>query len=134
MLLSFVTVAMLIMAVVVLILPELTDCINLIIRELPPFFVKLYEDIEQKYEISTFISQNVAKQFSDIKDVTDVVSKFIEWVFNGFGNVVGSLFSIISTVFSTVFAVFMSFVFAVYLLFGKERIFSGISRLANAII
>lgn len=134
MLLSFVTVAMLIMAVVVLILPELTDCINLIIRELPPFFVKLYEDIEQKYEISTFISQNVAKQFSDIKDVTDVVSKFIEWVFNGFGNVVGSLFSIISTVFSTVFAVFMSFVFAVYLLFGKERIFSGISRLANAYI
>lgn len=132
MLLSFITVAMVIVAVVVLILPELTQCINLIIRDLPPFFVKLYEELEQKYEISDFINQNVATQFADIKDVTDIVSKFIEWFFNGFGNVVGSLFSVVSSVFSTVFAVFMSFVFAVYLLFGKERIFSGIGRFANA--
>lgn len=132
MLLSFATVVALVVAVVVLILPELTQCINIILTEVPPFFQNLYNDLESKYEISDFISQNVMTQFSNINDVTDVVSKIIAWFFSGFGNVIGSLFVVVSAVFSVVFAVFMSFVFAVYLLFGKERIFRGASRFVNA--
>lgn len=132
MLLSFVTVAAIIVAVVVLILPELSDCIDIIIKVVPPYLRNTYLELEAKYEISSFISQGVLKQLEDIKGVTDVISKIIEWFFNGFGNVVGSFFSVISTVFSTVFSVFMSFVFAIYLLFGKEHIFSGIGRTTKA--
>lgn len=132
MLLSFVTVAAIVVAVVVLILPELSDCIDVIIKVVPPYIRDTYKNLEAKYEISSFISQSVLTQFEDIKDVTDIVSKIIEWFFNGFGNVVGSVFSIVSTVFSTVFSVFMSFVFAVYLLAGKEMLFGGIGKTTRA--
>lgn len=132
MLLSFATVAALVVAVVVLILPELTQCINIILTEVPPFFQNLYNELESKYEISEFINQNVLNQFSNVNDVTDVIGKIIAWFFSGFGNVIGSLFVVVSAVFSVVFAVFMSFVFAVYLLFGKEKIFIGMSRFVNA--
>ena len=132
MLLSFVTVGIIIFAVVFLILPELSECINIIIKVVPPYIRKTYLELEAKYELSSFISQSVLSQFEDIKDVTDVVSKIIEWFFNGFGNVVGSVFSIVTAVFTTVFSVFMSFVFAVYLLLGKEMLFSGINKTTKA--
>ena len=132
MLLSFVTLTALIFAVVVLILPELSDCIDLIVKVVPPFLKETYLNLETKYEISSFISGNTLKQFEDINGVTDIINKALSWFFSGFGNVVGSIFSVVSSVFSTVFAVFMSFVFAVYLLLGKERIFGGFDRLVRA--
>ena len=132
MLLAFVTLAALIFAVVVLILPELSDCIDLIFKVVPPFLKDTYLELEAKYEISSFINGNVLKQFEDINGVTDVINKAIEWLFSGFGNVVGSIFSVVSSVFSTVFAVFMSFVFAIYLLLGKEHIFGGFDKLVKA--
>lgn len=132
MLLSFVTVIAIVVAVVVLILPELMDCIDIIIKVVPPFFRDTFIELENKYEISSFFSQNVVNQFEDIKDVTDVVSKFIQVFFSGFGNVLGSIVSVVSATFSTMFSVFMSFVFAIYLLAGKERIFSGTSNVVKA--
>lgn len=43
----------------------------------------------------------------------------------------GSVFTFIAAVFSTVLSVFMSFVFAVYLLSGKEKLGGGINRLLS---
>lgn len=132
MLLSFATVIAIVFVVVVLILPELTDCINLIIKHVPPYLQKTYIELEEKYEISSFVSANLLKQFEDIKGITDVVSKALEWLYTGFGNVVGSLFSVLSAVVSTVFSVFMSFVFAIYLLASKETLSRGFKKLGDA--
>ena len=46
----------------------------------------------------------------------------------------GSLVTFVSAAFSTVFSVFASFVFAVYLLSGKETLTAGLNRVVNAYI
>ena len=131
MLLSFVALAALIFVIVTMIVPELVSCVELLLEELPPVFEKLYTDLEAKYGFFEVLEEMVKKQFRETGDWKDIAEKAINFVFNGLGGVMGSVFTFIAAVFSTVLSVFMSFVFAVYLLSGKEKLGGGINRLLS---
>ena len=131
MLLSFIALAALIFVIVTMIVPELVSCVELLLEELPPVFEKLYTDLEAKYGFFEVLEEMVKKQFKETGDWKDIAEKAINFVFNGLGGVMGSVFTFIAAVFSTVLSVFMSFVFAVYLLSGKEKLGGGINRLLS---
>ena len=129
MLLSAAAVTALIFLIVTLIVPELVSCLKLIVRELPPILEDWYNTLEERYGFSGLLEENFRKTFGENADWQDIAKKAMDFVINGLGGVMGSVFTFISAVFSTVFSVFVSLVFAAYLLNGKERLTAGLNRL-----
>lgn len=133
-LLAFVALAALIFLVVTLIFPELLQCIELIVTEVPPSILDLYEDLDDKYEITELFKQSLNINLAEILDLDwrDIVTKTVDVIAKGFTGVMGSIVSTLSAVFSTTVSVFMSFIFAVYLLAGKESLIGGFDKVGLA--
>lgn len=132
--LAFVLLAALVFLVITLIVPELVSCVKVLAEEVPPVFNEWYRKIETEYGVSGILQEKLAEQFGNGTDWKDLVEKAVDFVINGLGGVMGSLVTFVSAAFSTVFSVFASFVFAVYLLSGKETLTAGLNRVVNAYI
>lgn len=132
--LAFVLLVALVFLVITLIVPELVSCVKVLAEEVPPVFNEWYRKIETEYGVSGILQEKLAEQFGNGTDWKDLVEKAVDFVINGLGGVMGSLVTFVSAAFSTVFSVFASFVFAVYLLSGKETLTAGLNRVVNAYI
>lgn len=133
-LLAFVAVAALVFLVVTLILPELIQCIELIINEVPPSVLSAYNYLDEKYEISELFKQTLNININEFvkMDWKDILTKAIDVLAKGVTGVMGSIVSTLTAVFSATISVFMSFIFAIYLLSGKERLMSGFDKVFSA--
>ncbi len=133
-LLSFVAAAAVIFLIITLILPELVLCFELLINELPPIIEDVYKNLDEQYGISMLFEEQIKQQFGENADWKSLVEKAINFVTTGLGGVMGSLFTIISSVFSTVVNIFISLIFSVYMLAEKERLISGIDKVSKTYI
>lgn len=131
---SFAMVAALIFLVVKLIVPEFISCIELLVEELPPIFEDMYKNIDDKYNISSMFEQSINEQFGGKIDWHNLVERAFAVLSKGFVGVMGSVFTFVSAVFSTVFNVFVSFIFAIYLLVGKEKLIGGINKIFSVYV
>lgn len=129
---AFALLAALVFLVITLVVPELVSCVKVLVDEVPPVFAKWYDSIENEYGLTGILQEKLQEQFGQNADWKDMVEKAVDFVVNGLGGVMGSLMTFVSAVFSTVFSVFASLVFAVYLLSGKETLTSGLNRVVNA--
>lgn len=103
--------------VVLLVLPQLWDAIALLLSEVPAYMKKAIEWVET-LEI---LPEDIFAMLEKI-DWKSQVSKIVGTVTSGVGNVVGIAVNVVSAVFSTVFNALLAVIFALYLLFGKERL------------
>ncbi len=131
MILSFALLVALIFLVTTLIVPELVSCVKLLVTEVPPVLDDWYKSLEDRYGISGIVKDEFVARFGENPDWKGLVEKAVGFVAGGLGNVMTSVVSLISAVFSTVFSVFVSLVFAVYLLIGKEKLTGGLVRIVN---
>ncbi len=133
-LLSFVLVIGVVVLICELIVPKLVFCINLLIQKLPPVLAEFYRSLDEQFALSDFFTNNVRTGFGDINDWRDLVEKAVNVVINGFGGVMGSVFTVISAVFSAVFSLFVAVAFSVYLLLDKEKLAGNFRRVAEAFV
>ena len=126
MILAFVTLIAIVALVIRLILPQLVDCVGLIIAELPRF---MYSAIDLAEEWNLF-SPEVLSSLEAI-DWNEQIGKLVGIVTSGIGDVVGLVFSAVSSVFSFLVTALLSTIFAIYLLLGKEELSSQADRLAR---
>lgn len=130
--LAFVLLAALVFLVITLIVPELVSCVKVLVDEVPPVLDEWYKNLESEYGLSGLLQDKINEQLGQNADWKSLVEKAVDLVVNGLGGVMGSLFTFISATFSTVFSVFASFVFAGYLLSGKETLTAGLNRVVSA--
>ena len=126
MILAFLTLIAIVALVIRLILPQLVDCVGLIIAELPRF---MYSAIDLAEEWNLF-SPEVLSSLEAI-DWNEQIGKLVGIVTSGIGDVVGLVFSAVSSVFSFLVTALLSIIFAIYLLLGKEELSSQADRLAR---
>lgn len=126
MILAFLTLIAIVALVIRLILPQLVDCVGLIIAELPRF---MYSAIDLAEEWNLF-SPEVLSSLEAI-DWNEQIGKLVGIVTSGIGDVVGLVFSAVSSVFSFLVTALLSTIFAIYLLLGKEELSSQADRLAR---
>jgi len=126
MLLAFLTLIAIVALVCGLIIPQLADCVRVILAELPGFMAK---GIALAEEWKLF-SPEVLSSLESI-DWNDQISKLLGFVTSGIGDVVGIVFSAVSSVFSFLVTALLSLIFAIYLLSGKEQLASQADRLAK---
>ncbi|MBE6599365.1 MAG: AI-2E family transporter [Ruminococcaceae bacterium] len=110
--------------VVWLILPQLTDCVMLLVNEVPKAMERCI-DFVKSLEI---LPEDIFK-FLDGIDWKSQIGKVINALGSGVGSVMDTVFKTVVSVFSGTVTALIAIIFAVYLLAGKDRLLSQLDRL-----
>ena len=127
MLLAFLTLIAIVTLIFGLIIPQLVDCVALIIAELPGFILNVIDFAEQ-WEL---FSPEVLSSLEAV-NWTEQIGKLVGVVTSSIGDVVGLVVSAVSSVFSFLVTALLSLIFSIYLLSGKEELTSQTDRLAKS--
>lgn len=130
---AFITLVAVIGAVVALVIPQLVSCVKLLVDLLvakTPEYFRVLIDFLDKYEL---LSDEYLSQLANI-DWKSRIGDIFKAVTSGLGSVMDVVISTITSLFSGIVTGFISIIFAVYLLSGKERIGSQLTRLLNRFV
>lgn len=116
-LLSAITLIAVVVLVAVLIVPQLASCFKLLFSVLPGALDSLVDWLEKFHLLPEDIIE-----FLDSIDWKSKISQIIGVLTSGLGDVVNVVVNVVSSVFSGIVTAFLSIIFAVYLLLGKDRI------------
>lgn len=114
---AFLTVLAVIALVIGLVVPEFISCIQVLIEKLPAAITKAIERLS-KIE---FISDEVITSLSGI-NWQDKISQLLGIASTGVTNLVGVVITSVTAVFSGIVTGFLSLIFAIYFLLGKNKL------------
>ncbi|MBO5303227.1 MAG: AI-2E family transporter [Lachnospiraceae bacterium] len=123
MVLAFITLLAIIALVIGLVVPELVSCVQLIFNKLPDamnMVVAWLEDIQ-------FVPEDILASIQAI-DLESRLEQIVNALVSGVGNVMGTVVSTVASVFSGIVTALLSFIFAIYLLSGKEKLANQFER------
>ena len=129
MILACITLILVIVLLFSMILPELINCLQLILEKLPGALRTVYLWLDENFNISAYLSdQNILSSLETL-NIQDSVKRIVDFLMSGVGGAMGSIVSGVSSVVSGIATAFIAIVFAVYILSGKEKLGKQISRL-----
>lgn len=132
MLLAFCTLIASVVLVVWLILPQLLDCIGIIVAGMPTFIeAAVAKAIAAFQKMDLAVVPPEVIQTLESVDWQSKIGELVEVLTTGIGDVVDLLVNAISSVVSGVFTGIMSLIFAIYLLASKETLVAQFRRLAR---
>lgn len=126
MVLAMVTLVGIVGLVIRLVIPELVSCVAFLIAEIPPAIEEMLKD----EFVAQLLPATVLSQLAEI-DWKSSISTIVQFVTSGIGSTVSTIYVAVSSVFSVIITVFISLIFAVYLLLGKEELKSQANRLLH---
>ena len=129
MVLAFITVIVVLVLIVRMIVPELTQCIEVLISAVPNALRATARWAEETFNVSGLVNQVMADFQANQEKMQETLSKGLNVVLYGASSVMSVAVSAASTVVSSVITVFLGIVFAVHLLTGKERLGSQMKKL-----
>ena len=123
---SLVLILGILVGVICLVIPALVDAVKVIVQSVIDFINKISAmDIAEIAELpfgSVLLNIDWSKMLTTLQD----------WLKNQSGNIVNTAFGTISSLLGGIFDLFVSLVFSVYILFGKETLKKQFLRLVNA--
>jgi len=114
---AFITLIAIVVFIVSLVVPQLINCIKLLASDLQTMVAALPAQLE-RFDI---LPDDLLAALSGI-NWKEKIGKTIELLTTGLGNAMDMVLTVVSSVFSSIITAFMSVVFAIYLLMGKERL------------
>ena len=125
--LSYLTVILVLSAIVIFVIPELAQSLK-ILTDNAPQYMNTISALATKYLQELNVTQ---EQINELKiDWGTLLTKVTQFT----TNFVGSLFTVTVNVFNGIFTMAMSFIFSVYMLFGKEKITRNLKRVLYAFL
>lgn len=121
--LSFLTLIAIISLVISLIVPQLISCVKLLVEKLPIAINYVISVLERL----NLFSDETLSALSSI-DWQSKLGEIANAVTSGIGNVVDFVIAIISGLFSGIVTAFLSLIFAIYLLLGKDKLSQQLKR------
>ncbi|MBQ7010663.1 MAG: AI-2E family transporter [Clostridia bacterium] len=126
MVLAFVTFAAVVALVIMLVVPQLWDCVTLLVNELPDAIRACIAWVERFHILPEDIIATLEKI-----DWRSRVSEIINAVTSGIGSVMNVAISVVTSVFSAVVSAFLAIIFAIYLLLDRDGLKLRFSRAAR---
>lgn len=123
---AIVTLLAVIGLVIVLIVPQLVSCVQLIFAELPVVIEELLVRAK-KFDV---LPEDILNSLSSI-DWKSRIGQIVELLTSGVGSVMDTAFKVVSSVFSGTVTALLSIIFAIYLLISKDRLhrqFTGVMK------
>ena len=116
---AILTVVAILALVICLVVPQLTECVKLLIAKLPGVF----DFVVNKINSWDFTPEKISEYLSEI-DWKSKISDLIDKASSGAGNVVAVVIATLTSVVSGVATVILAIIFAVYLLLSKDSLLS----------
>ena len=132
MLLAFGSVVVGLYLIISITLPELASCVGLLLEKLPPALEKGWAFLEEKLHLSETFPE-LAQKLEAI-DVRSALTEVWGVVSKGVGSAVDVVVTAATSLASGVVTLFLSLVFSIYLLGGKEKLLSQFERLLKAYV
>lgn len=132
MLLAFGSVAVGLYLIISITLPELANCVGLLLEKLPPAIEKLWVFMEDKLNLSETFPE-LTQRFENL-DLRSALNEVWGVVSKGVGSAVDVVVTAATSLASGVVTLFLSLVFSIYLLGGKEKLLSQFERLLKAYV
>lgn len=129
MVLSFIAVLLVLYLIIQMIVPELRQCLEVLISAVPSALKTVAQWAEKTFNISGLVSQVTAELQVNQEPLQETLSKGLNAILHGAGSVVNVVVSTTTTVFSSIITLFLGLVFSIHLLSGKERLSRQGSRL-----
>lgn len=123
---SMITLLAAIVFIIVLIAPQLVTCVQLLVVKVPIVFKSLVAWLDE-FQI---LPEDIIGFLSSI-DWQSKLSQIFTVLSSGAGDMVGAVAGVVSSVFSGVVTAFLSIIFAIYLLMGKETLGRQVDRLMH---
>lgn len=130
MLLAFASLVLIVVSVMLLIVPELVSCVQLLAQEIPlawneaVIWMKANVDAQRWNQLAEFVGESSW-------DWQLITKKILNWFVDGFGGMMEAMTAVITRTFSAMVTLLVSIIFSVYLLFGKERLSGQVSRVTQ---
>lgn len=122
--LALISLVLIILFICVLIIPELVSCIKLLVKEIPVVWKTIEKNLRDNPQIWEYLNQLGEKMDFDPTNIDGMISKVASVLGAGLGGAMNTIFSVVSSVFSGLVTMLVAFVFAIYLLVGKEKLAS----------
>lgn len=132
--LALVTVVASIVLLFQLIIPQLISCFRVLINALPNTLHSFYNWMDETLHISTWVSEQALKLPETSADWENLLNKYASVLFTGVGGVMNVAVTAVSTVVGSLITFFLSLIFAIYLLTGKEKLAAQIKRLNRKVL
>ena len=129
MVLAFVSLLAIIALVIVLIVPQLVDCVELLIAQLPGAIRSCIAYLDTL----PFLSDDLMNTLNEI-DWQSKITEIVNVLSSGLGSVMDVVISTVTSVLSGIVTAFMSIIFSVYLLTGRDRLQAQSKRLLQHIM
>ncbi|MEG2000578.1 MAG: AI-2E family transporter [Evtepia sp.] len=127
MLFAFISLLAILYFVVRLIVPELVSCAKLLAYEIPPVAERIYNELNSRFDLPTLFSSFSSQNW----DWQSIVKKALNWFTTGFGGVMGTVATFVTSTFSLLVTLLVALIFSIYLLSGKERLSAQMDRLSK---
>lgn len=127
--LSFISLAAVITLIIILIIPQLSSCIQLLVSKLPAALSSAVETLA-KWDI---LPEDIIAALSAV-DWQSFIGKAFDTLTSGLGNIVGVVVDVVSSVIGGVITAFIGIIFAVYLLISRDKIGSQIKTVAKRFV
>lgn len=131
MLAAYASAILIVVVIFLMVLPELIACLQMLLDKLPDAIDALYTWLDRHFSISQVIRESAYFSEEGI-DWRTIVTNLGNVLLTGVGGAMGSLISVVSSVFSLVATSLVAVIFSIYLLLGKERILGQIHKLMDA--
>ena len=122
--LALISIVLVIYLIIRMIVPELLSCMQLLFRELPGVLQDVMQGLEDNLKISSWLEGENGLMAMDLENMggwQEWVAKLSSFLWSGLGGAMITAAGIVSSVFSTTVTVVVLFIFALYLLAGKEK-------------
>lgn len=117
MLAAFLTLALILVLITNLVVPELVSCVKLLVSQVPGAIDELLRWLQGK----NILPGSVLDSLGTV-DWASRMDQIVRVLLNGIGNVMGTVMGAISSVFSGIVTALFAFIFSIYLLLGKEKL------------
>ena len=125
--LAIIVLLAIISAVVGIVVPQLADCIELIIN----LFPKAVKWIAEKLDEFDIVPENIISSLLNT-DWKSKLDQIVSVITSGIGSTVQIVFTTVSSLISGIVTAFLSIIFAIYLLISKDKLAKQSSRLIKA--
>lgn len=115
MVLAILTLLGIVALIIRLVIPELVSCVKFLLAEIPPAI----EDLLASEFVAEVLPATILSELSEI-DWNGIISKAVQFITAGIGSTMNTIYTAVSSVISTIVTMFISFVFSIYLLLGKD--------------
>ena len=132
MLLAYLSVVGILFLIFSLVVPQLIECGKLLVKEIPVVLSKATEYVQNNEQLMKMLGEaGISIQQNSLSDWEDVLKQAAAFIASGIGGVMGSVFSVVSGVFSGAVTLLIGVIFSIYLLLGKETLFTQVKRICK---